>query len=95
MYSLKDIFDSDNIKSFIQGNSRYFWNKWIGLPTHIQEQVRYRLEKCEKDCLPVEECIVCGCPPEKKAFATKSCNPDRFPNLMNNEEWQEYKKNMQ
>ena len=91
MYGLKDIFNSKNIKSFIEGNSRYFWDKWIGLPTHIQEQVRMRMNKCEKDCVPQGRCIKCGCPTEKKLFATASCNPERHPDLMSNEQWQEYK----
>jgi len=92
MYKLKDIFDSKNIKSFIEGNSRYFWDKWMGSPAHIKEQVKYRLSKCENDCLPNNACIQCGCPPRKKAFATRSCNPDRFPNLMNNEQWKQFKR---
>jgi hypothetical protein len=92
MYKLKDIFNSKNIKSFIEGNSRYFWNKWIGCPPHIKEQVKERLKRCENDCLPNKACIICGCPPHKKAFTIESCNPDRHPDLMNNEAWEEYKK---
>lgn len=90
MYSLKDIFNSKNIKSFIEGNYRYFWDKWVGLPPHIQEQVKARLERCKDDCVPSGECIKCGCPTYKKVFATDSCNPDRHPDLMNNEEWKRY-----
>lgn len=93
MYKLKDIFNRPNIKSFIEGNYRYFWDKWGTVPGHIKEQVRYRLEQCEKDCVPRGRCIICNCPTKKKAFSTKSCNPDRFPDLMNPEEWAQFKKN--
>jgi len=92
MANLKDIFNIKNIKSFIEGNSRYFYNKYIGLPPHIQEQVKARLERCAEDCVPQGKCIACGCPTHKKVFSTTTCNPDRHPDLMNNEEWAQYKK---
>lgn len=91
-YRLKDIFNSKNIVSFIEGNAKYFWDRWIGMPPHIKEQVRYRLEQCEDDCLVEGACIKCKCPPHKKAFAKNSCNPDRFPDIMNNEDWEQYKR---
>lgn len=92
MYKLKDIFNSKNIKSFIEGNARYFWANWLGLPPHIKEQVKERLERCKDDCVPSGKCIKCGCPTKKKVFATVSCNPERHPDLMNNQDWEEYKK---
>jgi hypothetical protein len=88
---LKDIFKIKNIKSFIEGNSKYFYDKIIGSPTHITEQIVYRLEQCENDCVVNNTCIICGCPTNKKIFVTESCNPDRFPDLMNNEDWGKYK----
>lgn len=91
---LQDILNIKNIASFIQGNAKYFFNKYVGLPKHIQEQVAYRLKKCKDDCLPQGKCKHCGCPPHKKAFVNKSCNKgERFPDLMSRIEWELYKKN--
>jgi len=84
-----------NVKSFIEGYSKEFYNRLIGLPIHIQEQVSYRHLKCKDDCIPQEGCIHCGCDPIGKHFTNKSCNGgERFPDLMNNEEWEEFKKTL-
>lgn len=91
--NLKDILNSKNIKSFIEGNSKYVYNKFVGLPSYIKEQVAYRLLQCKDDCVPNNKCKYCGCPPKKKAFVHESCNKGvRFPNLMNEKDWNEYKR---
>lgn len=90
---IKDILKLKNIKSFIEGNSKYFYDNLIGLPDYIKEQVIWRLKQCENDCLIDNKCIYCGCPPKKKAFVNTSCNKgERFPNLMSEEKWNKYKK---
>ncbi len=90
---IKDIFNIHNIGSFIEGNAKYFYDNLIGLPEHIKEQVIWRLSKCEDDCVKTGKCKVCGCPTHKKVFVTESCNNgERFPNMMNKEEWENYKK---
>jgi hypothetical protein len=87
-----------NVKSFFQAYSRIVYDKLVGLPEHIQEQVAYRHNLCKDDCfVPNEEgkigCKYCGCNPFDKAFATRSCNDgERFPDLMNEIEWLRYKK---
>lgn len=87
------IFNIKNIKSFIEGNLKYYYNKLVGLSPHIQEQVMWRIMQCKDDCIPKEACIHCGCDPEKKAFVIESCNEGkRFPDLMNEEDWNQYKK---
>jgi len=80
-----------NILSFLEGNIKYNLNRLGMQPEYIQEQVTYRLYQCKDDCLPNEECIICSCPPEKKAFTKKSCNPKRFGDLMNKEDWDNFK----
>jgi hypothetical protein len=80
-----------NIWSFIQGTSRAYYDKLIGLPGHLQEQVTWRLSQCD-DCIADGACQVCACPPLKKAFATKTCNVHRFPDLMEKQEWEQYKR---
>ncbi len=89
---LKDLFNIKNINSFFEGNIKYFYYKIFNKPQHIQEQIQMRLSKCQNDCLIDNKCIKCGCPVNKKVFVEKSCNEERFPDLMNNEEWEQYKK---
>lgn len=80
-----------NIKSYIQGNFRYHTQSIKPLPDHLKEQYYYRLYKCKDDCLITGECIKCSCPTEKKAFATDSCNEERFPRFLSGGEWKKYK----
>lgn len=90
---LQEIFNLKNVKSFIEGNAKYFYNELIGLPKHTQEEVLWRLSQCNDDCVPAGKCKECGCPPEKKAFVKESCNKgERFPDLRTKEEWEEFKK---
>lgn len=88
----KDIFNIKNIASFIEGHAMKFYDNLVGLPIHTKDQIAYRLYKCKDDCLVKGECKYCGCPPEDKAFVKESCNNgERFPDLMNEEEWTKYK----
>lgn len=90
---LKEILNLNNIKSFIVGNSLYYYDMMIGLPEYYKEQVIYRMDKCKDDCLPNGECIKCGCPTIKKMMNPESCNGgERFPDIMNKEDWEEFKK---
>lgn len=62
-------------------------------PAYKQEQVLWRLQICKDDCVKQGECQYCGCPPVKKAYVEESCNGgDRFPDMMNEEDWEKYKK---
>lgn len=90
---LKDVFKVKNIKNFIDGNSKIFYDRIIGLPDHITEQIAYRLKQCENDCVVTGKCMTgCGCPTTARVFATDSCNHDRFPDLMDAEQWEIFKK---
>jgi len=82
----------NNVKSFLSAHYSMFLNIFDLYPEHKKEQVAYRLSLCD-DCIKEGECPYCGCPPEKKAFADKSCNKgDRFPDMLNKTEWEEFKK---
>jgi hypothetical protein len=90
---LKEIFNHNNIKSFVEGYAKYFYDKLVGLPKHNQEEIAWRLSKCQEDCIPNKACVYCSCPPEKKVFVKESCNNgERFPDLRTKEEWEEFKK---
>jgi len=82
-----------NVKAFVKGNFLYYQNEVFSRPLHIKEQVIYRLNICKDDCLIENECVYCGCPPKKKSHLKESCNEgNRFPDLMDKQKWQDYKK---
>lgn len=81
-----------NVKSFVEGNLAYYKDRIFGSPQYLKEQYHYRLEQCKDDCVPKGECVYCGCPPLKKAWVVESCNKgERFPDLMDSEEWDAFK----
>lgn len=83
-----------DVRNFLIGNFKYYYDKFVRYPDFVQEQLQYRYDKCKKDCIPNNACIGCGCPPIKKHFLTKSCNSDRFPDLMSKEDWEKFKKKL-
>lgn len=80
-----------NINNFVTGNTRQILNQMGMISPHIKEQVTYRLAHCKDDCVKLGRCQKCTCPLPGRAFSTTSCNPDRFPDLMNEEDWNQYK----
>jgi hypothetical protein len=83
----------NNIKQFLQGNIRWFGDYFNVLPRHLKEQVLWRASICKDDCVPYGKCKYCGCELPGKFYADKSCNEGvRFPDLMEKEDWEKYKK---
>ena len=78
-----------NIYNFIEGNIR-LKTKSIQ-PSHIKEQIAYRLLKCKDDCAKIGHCIICGCDFPDRAYSTESCNTKRFPNFLSKVDWELYK----
>ena len=85
-------YNLTNIKNFLQGYSRFYYDKYIGLPLYQKEQIDYRLNKCKNDCAISGECIHCGCTFPDRAFTIISCNHDRFPDILKENEWNQFKK---
>lgn len=84
----------NNIKQYIEGNSKMFLNKLGFQAEHLQEQVSYRMLQCKNDCVITKECKYCGCDVPGKMYVSKSCNNrDRFPDLMSKLEWEDFKTN--
>jgi len=91
---MKPKITPSNIKAFIEGYTKLAFDGLIGLPTHLQEQIVYRASKCP-DCVKAKECKHCGCSVPGKFYVTKSCNKgERFPDLMEKDEWETYKKSI-
>ena len=80
---------AQNIYNFIEGNTRLFTKELQ--PSHILEQISYRMLICKDDCGRDGKCIKCGCDYPGRVYTSQSCNLDRFPNLMSRLEWEEFK----
>lgn len=80
-----------NIKNFLQAYSRKYYNLLVGLSQHEQEQINYRYYLCKDTCGINKECIKCGCDFPDKLFQIKTCNEDRFPDIMSRVKWEEFK----
>lgn len=83
----------NNISNFIEGNINKTKHSLEMLNEHIEEQVEYRKTFC-KDCEELGKCVYCNCSYPGRLYSTPSCNyGDRFPDLMNKEDWDEFKNN--
>jgi len=83
-----------NAYNFAQGTTREVMDK-IGLLDNLKhEQAQYRLQVCKDDCLPHRACKVCGCSLPGRAYVSQSCNRDRFPDMMEQEEWDNFKQTL-
>ena len=87
----------NNIKSFIQGNTRYlieeFGGDFIQLEQHIQEQIIYRKSLANKECIELGVCK-CNCAIPELFYADKQCEDKCYPLMMNKLIWNNYKQNM-
>lgn len=78
-----------NILNYIEGNSKKIVDKFDLLPNYEKEQVEWSAN----DCMINGKCKYCGCSVPGKLYVKKSCNDGkRFPDMMNDIEWELYKK---
>ena len=81
-----------NIKHYIEGNIKMLGDNMHLLPEHEKEQVAYRAMICKDECVRLEYCVYCGCDIPGKLYVKESCNGgERFPDLMNRDDWEKYK----
>jgi hypothetical protein len=81
------------VLQFLEGNIKMLGDKFNLLKNHEKEQVLWRLELCKNDCVLEGKCKWCGCSVPGKLYVKKSCNEGvRFPDIMDEWEWQEWKK---
>lgn len=82
-----------NIMNFIEGNIKMLGDKINALSKFQREQVIWRSQICKDDCMIEGKCIYCGCSVPGKLYVAKSCNNgDRFPDMMQERDWEEYKR---
>lgn len=99
-----------NIKNFFQGWVRYIRfkiansnNKLIKeglkdavvLAPHLEEQFKWRLQVTNPECLKEGKCIHCGCETPMKQMAGEGCEVGCYPDMMEPEEWNLFKKENQ
>ena len=48
--------------------------------------------KCKDDCAKQGACIHCGCKFPDRLFTIQSCNKERFPDILSEEDWNKFKK---
>lgn len=83
-----------NIYNYISGNANMILDKAGLVSQAFKEQIAFRHFKCKDDCVKAGECKYCGCGLPGRFFTAKSCNNEQiFPNIMEDSEWEEYKKN--
>jgi hypothetical protein len=81
----------EKIRQYIEGNIKLWGDRFNMIPKHIKEQIIWRSFICS-DCVDNGSCKYCGCEVPGKLYVTKSCNDgDRFPDLMDKQDWLEYK----
>lgn len=79
-----------NVKSFLLGNSRDLLDRFNLLPDLVKEQADYRALVCKDSC--AKGCEYCGCSTPGIWFIDRSCNNgEKFPEMMNEEDWEEFK----
>lgn len=80
------------IFQFFEGNLKMLGDQFHLLSAHEKEQVAYRAEICKNDCMRDGYCKNCGCSVPGKLYVKESCNQgSRFPDLMNKEDWEQFK----
>jgi hypothetical protein len=81
-----------DIANYIEGNTKQVVDKFDLLPKYKKEQVEWRKSICS-DCMIEGKCKYCGCSVPGKLYVKKSCNDgERFPDMMDELEWNYYKK---
>lgn len=82
-----------DIINYAEGNSKQLVDKFDLLSKHKKEQFEWRKSICANDCVLEGKCKYCGCSVPGKLYVKKSCNEgERFPDMMDQLEWNIYKK---
>jgi hypothetical protein len=82
----------EKIRQYLEGNIRLWGDKFNLMPKYAKEQIIWRSHICS-DCMSEGQCKYCGCSVPGKLYVKKSCNDgERFPDMMDKGDWEEYKK---
>ena len=86
--------DFFHIRKFLEGYFKFYYYKYFamrGKPTHIKEQVLYRMTLSKK-CFENGACLICGCPTTEAFYIVKaSCEGNCYPEMMTKLQWKKFK----
>lgn len=80
-------YDLIDVWNFISAHILFYYNKIIGLPSHVIEQINHRYNVCSDDCLIEERCVNCTCHFGSanghvgKEYQVPPCSGLRYPRL--------------
>jgi hypothetical protein len=84
-----------NIQAYLQGNIRMlaeqYGPEFIKMEPHIREQVMFRQDIANPECVNNKECKECHCSIPGLFYADKTCGGECYPVMMNEEEWNKFK----
>lgn len=89
---IKQFFNPNNIKDYIQGNFRYLkFELGRDLETHEIEQALWRAYQCQH-CLVAGKCHGCGCKTPAMFFSpNKTDHDEKWDKMLEKKEWEEFK----
>lgn len=84
-----------DIWHYIVGSYRYMLYysrfKWL-IRKHIQEQIQYRINIMDTDCLLKGECKECGCATPALQMCSKPCEGHCYPAMVDRDFWEMFPK---
>ena len=77
--------------AYIQGKIRYFlfYHKYLNklIPLHIREQIKWRIDIMDPQCLAQGSCKMCGCDTTALQMADKQCDKPCYPPMYDKKTW--------
>ena len=85
-----------NIHAYLQGNLRMLTEQYgpdyLKMDTHIKEQIIFRMDVSNPECIEQKECKECHCTIPNLMYANKQCGGACYPEMMDADKWEEFKK---
>ena len=85
-----------NIFYYIQGNLRYnlyySYFKFL-IPRYIREQIKYRINSMDRQCLKEGQCKECGCDTPHLQMSNKTCKGICYPTMIGRKTWNTLRRN--
>ena len=84
-----------NVIAYAQGNVRYrlYYHPLLRhlIPSHIREQIEFRINSMNQECYNTGSCVKCGCSVPALQMANKPCEGCCYPKLVNRVTWKFFK----
>ena len=77
-----------NVIAYVQGNVRYkLYYHPLLIPSHIREQIEFRINSMNRECYNTGSCVKCGCATTALQMANKPCEGNCYPEMLNRKTW--------